>query len=240
MAAVPQVDVVISVLNGRPFLEQAVRSVLDQEGVRTRVFVVDGGSTDGTVDLVRSWNDSRVYLQTDDGRRLGTGEARNVGARLGDAEWLSFIDADDLWPLGRTKKLLAGIEDADSQMAVGHMLTFNHGSDVTPDREYEVGDTPLATVVGGVMFTRRLFERIGDLDEDLRVGEFVDWMARARSAGVAEVPVPTVALLRRNHDANISRSRQSDYSDYLRLLVRHRERTKAASSGHEDGGQPTG
>lgn len=226
------VDVVISVLNGVSHIQQAADSALDQVGIDTRLFIVDGGSTDGTPEFVRSWNDPRVTLVAERGH-LGPGEARNIGAELGSARWLTFLDSDDLWPRARTWQMLAAIDDPAQDIAVGHMLTFPDGAQIDLTGAYDVADTPLAAVIGGTMFSRDLYGRVGGFDINLSIGEFVDWMARARSAGLREVPVPIVALLRRSHASNASRVRRKDVGDYLTVAVRHRSRQRQQQEAGE-------
>ena len=66
---------------------------------------------------------------------------------------------------------------------------------------------------------------VGPLNGDLRVGEYVDWLSRARDFGVKEVPVPIVSLFRRRHEKNTSRIRRKDYStDVFKIIHEHRSR----------------
>ena len=214
-------DVVIPVYNGRRHIAAAIRSALDQDGFDARVFVVDGNSTDGTPDEVRSMDDDRITLVSDVGR-IGIGEARNVGARLGSSPWLTFLDADDLWPRRRTVPLLAAIVDPTNDIAIGHMIIFNDGDEPSLNVDIEPGDSPIATIAGGILFSRALFYAVGEFPEDLGVGEFIEWMARARARGVVEKYVPVVALLRRYHETNTTRTRQHEFSDYLTVIARRR------------------
>ena len=232
------IDVVIPVLNGQDFISDAVRSVLTQDGVVTRVIVVDAGSTDATVETVQSMADPRVTLLHGDGP-LMSGAARNRGVTLATAPWLAFLDADDLWPRGRSAALVAAlVEDPDS-IAIGHMVTFADGTfpDLTnPPTHVGHEQVPLA---GGGLMRRETFDRVGLFDPDLRVGEFIDWVARSRSLGIREVTVPTVSLLRRNHGANTSRTRQQDYgAGYLQIALRHRARQRATGAADSVTSEP--
>lgn len=226
MSRLPGLDVVIPVLNGLPFLRAAVDSALEQTGMDVSVFVVDDGSTDGTVAAVRSWNLPQVTL-IDGLGHSGIGRVRNVGARLGQAPWLGFLDADDLWPRMRSARLVSAIADPAAEIAVGRMLPFRDGTGVDLEVDHPTAGTPPAHLAGGTLFSRELFTKVGGMDESLRVGEFVDWIARARSLGLREVDVDTVSLLRRIHPHNTSRTRQDEYRrDYLQLIKEHRRRSR--------------
>jgi hypothetical protein len=223
----PCVDVVIAVLNGMPYLYEAVASALAQEGVHTRVYVVDGGSDDGTIEAAQSWVSARVSLIADAGH-LGACEARNVGVQLGSSPWICFLDSDDVWPSGRTQELLAAITSPANQIATGNMLTFS--GDIKPEeiRTEQIGLGEPAVCIGSTLFSRDVYNIVGDFNDELVVGEFVEWMARARSMGVSEVRVPTIALLRRHHDANTSVQRRDSYStDMPRIAREHLARIRA-------------
>lgn len=221
--ALPQVDVVISAFNAAAHIQDAVASALAQRQVEVQVFVVDGGSTDNTATLVAANADPRVHL-INDGTYRNVCEARNLGVARGDGEWICYLDADDLWPQDRTAELLAAITDPAQQIAYGHMLTFPDGAAVNTQTVYPPGDSPLGPAVGTAVFSRTIYQRVGELDESLRMGEFVDWMARARNLGFDEVPVPIVALLRRAHANNTTRDLPSGAQDYLRVVAAHMAR----------------
>lgn len=232
--AVPKVDVIISVLNGLPYLRDAVTSALAQTGVRTHVFVIDGGSTDGTVEAVRAWGFDDVTLIGGRGH-LGTCEARNLGAALGTAPWICFLDADDMWPPTRTIGLIQAIRSPATQIATGRMLTFM-GDAVPEDIDQRAHPSAVPAVcIGSTVMSKELYERVGDFNTDLSVAEFVEWMARARSMGIEEIQVPEVALLRRDHGGNTSRRRQAAYrTDVPEIVKAHLARRRAASQSSTD------
>lgn len=223
----PRLDVVIPVLDGRRHIGAAVASVLAQVGVDARAIVVDAGSTDGTVAEVASWDDPRVTLISGRGR-LMTGAARNAGAAVAEAPWLAFLDADDLWPVASSRELLAAISDPARQLAVGHMVTFPGDAEIDLSAPWPVTGHPPALVAGGTLLSRTVFDTVGPFDPELRVGEFIEWLSRARMAGIDEVPVPVVSLLRRSHEHNTSRTRKDDYAvDVLTIVRRQRARQRA-------------
>jgi len=218
-----QVDVVISAYNAAAHIQDAVNSALAQRGVKVNVFVVDGGSDDNTPQLVAALGAPQVHLIAE-GAYLTTCQARNLGVSLGTAPWICYLDADDLWPQARTAVLLDAISDPAKQIAYGHMLTFPDGAEVDTTTVYPPGDSPLGPAVGTAVFSRAIYERVGELDESLRMGEFVDWMARARALGFVNVPVSIVTLLRRAHANNTTRDLPAGAQDYLRIVAAHMAR----------------
>jgi len=218
MTTLPRLDVVIPVLNGEATLKDAVDSVLQQSGVRTRAIVVDAGSTDATVSLIQQMQCERVQLvQTQ--QPLLAGAARNLGLEHCQAPWLSFLDADDLWPKNRSEWLLAAITNPSQQMAVGETRQFSTNTAGHPTSQ---GHAPCS---GNLLIARDTFEKVGRFNPDLAVGEMVDWVARARTAEIEELQVAVVALQRRCHAHNTSRQRRQAYATSVLEIVRqHRQR----------------
>lgn len=222
-------SVIIPVLNGEKTIVEAVNSVLAQRGVNVEVIAVDAGSTDQTATIVKSIDDPRVRFFSGNGLLLA-GAARNIGVVAAQYSWLSFLDADDLWPYCRTEHLLEVISDAACEIAVGHSLTFS--DDALPDLSLHapLDNSLRGPLSGSVLVSKQLFLKIGFFDADLRVGEFIDWFARARSAGVREVPSANVALFRGKHSANTSQERRGDYaSSVLKVALAHRARLRSSA-----------
>jgi glycosyltransferase involved in cell wall biosynthesis len=88
-------DVVMSLYNTAPFVEQTVAAVVAQSFSDWRLIVVDDGSTDGGAEIVRRFDDPRITLIRQENQ--GVGPARNAGIRAGSAEWIALLDGDDVW-----------------------------------------------------------------------------------------------------------------------------------------------
>lgn len=88
------ISVIIPTFNRAALLKSTLDSVLSQGFTDLEVIVVDDGSTDNTIDYLRSC-DGRVKVLQQSNR--GPGEARNLGARHANSRYLAFLDSDDLW-----------------------------------------------------------------------------------------------------------------------------------------------
>ena len=89
-------DVVIPVFNGSETIQAAIASVLIQQGPWLhKVIVIDDGSTDDTAELVQRLGNPSIEVVITPNQ--GVAAARNVGVSRAAAEWVAFLDADDLW-----------------------------------------------------------------------------------------------------------------------------------------------
>ena len=103
------VAVVIPTYNRCALLVEAVRSVLDQSYRDISCLVVDNGSTDGTAEALAELGDTRLKLLRSD-RPLGGPAARNLGIAAAEgAEWVAFLDSDDIWAPTKLERQLAAL-----------------------------------------------------------------------------------------------------------------------------------
>jgi glycosyltransferase involved in cell wall biosynthesis len=88
----PLVSVIIPCYNAARWVAQSIQSALDQTYAPIEIIVVDDGSTDASLDVIKSFGD-KVVLVT--GPNRGANHARNRGMALAQGEYLQFLDADD-------------------------------------------------------------------------------------------------------------------------------------------------
>ena len=119
-----KVSVIVPVLNGESFLPAALESVLVQTRqlpeLELELIVVDNGSEDGTVAMVKEAFGGRVQLVEEP--RRGIAQARNAGLALATAPLIALLDADDIW---RPDKLALQCRWLDAHPE--HALLFCHG-----------------------------------------------------------------------------------------------------------------
>jgi glycosyltransferase involved in cell wall biosynthesis len=102
------VSVVVPLYNGRPYVEQALRSVVDQTVQPREVIVVDDGSTDGSPELVETL-DAPVPVKVVRQANRGQSAARNLGVGLASGELIAFVDQDDEWRRNHLEALMRAI-----------------------------------------------------------------------------------------------------------------------------------
>ena len=89
-----KVSVVIPTYNSAQYIGNAIESVRSQSYRNYEIIVVNDGSSDGTDRAIEPFIDSILYVKQDN---QGASAARNRGIQESNCEWISFLDADDLW-----------------------------------------------------------------------------------------------------------------------------------------------
>jgi glycosyltransferase involved in cell wall biosynthesis len=112
----PRISVLLPVYNGGPYLDVAVRSVLAQTFADFELLAIDDGSTDGSLEMLRSYEDHRVRV-IENGRNLGIVETLNRGLSLAGGEFVARMDSDDISLPGRFERQ-AGFLDAHPGVGV--------------------------------------------------------------------------------------------------------------------------
>jgi glycosyltransferase involved in cell wall biosynthesis len=122
----PLVSVVIPVYNGAKYLGAAIESVLAQSYQPIEIIIIDDGSTDDSLEVIRTFG-SRVYVISQP--NAGVGRARNVGIGRARGEFVAFLDQDDWWMPEKVQKQVRLLTD-NPQAGLAH-TGVKHYDDVT-------------------------------------------------------------------------------------------------------------
>lgn len=106
-----KVSILIPCYNAQRWIAQAIQSALDQTWADKEIIVVDDGSTDGSLDVIRSFGEA---IRCETGPNRGGNVARNRLLELATGEWLQYLDADDYLQPQKIEQQLAELADADA------------------------------------------------------------------------------------------------------------------------------
>ncbi len=170
MTMTPTISVLIPAYNAAAYVGRAIESALAQTYPPLEILVIDDGSTDPTAEVVARYPAPVRLLRQPNG---GPAAARNHGAREAKGEWLSLLDADDLWLPQKLETQLPYTAEA----GVGVI----HAPDTMDRRRVPVRATfdslwECNTVSNSSALIRRAaFEQVGGLDEDRALIGVEDW-----------------------------------------------------------------
>lgn len=220
----PLVSIVTPTLNAAAYLKQAIDSVLAQEEARIEYLVVDGGSTDATLEILRSYEGRLSVVPEPD---AGPAEAINRGFRLAHGEIFAWLSADDLYLPGA---VATAVEELSAHPAAGVLYGEAEWIDEGGRR---LGNYPTAPfdarrlaaecfIAQPAAFLRRqAFEAVGGLDVRWRhTFDYDLWIRLSRRFPFAFVPKLLAAS--RMHRRSITLgARRRVLEENIRLLVHH-------------------
>lgn len=105
----PKVSVIITTYNRADYLGFAIDSVLSQTFEDFELIIIDDGSTDGTKELVNSYQDERIIYHYQENR--GQNPARNKGMAISNGEYIAHLDSDDMWIPSKLEKQVYILEN---------------------------------------------------------------------------------------------------------------------------------
>lgn len=103
----PLVSIITPSFNAQKYIAQTIQSVQNQTYKYWELIIVDDGSTDDTVSIINNFilNDHRIFLKKIS-KNSGAGVARNIGLQIATGNFITFLDADDLWKPEKLEKQL--------------------------------------------------------------------------------------------------------------------------------------
>lgn len=200
MHSLPSITVVIPAHNAAAFFEPAMRSIRAQEYANLEVSIVDDGSDDNLAELVPLEHGLRIHYVRQENK--GPAAARNVAIRKSEADFIAFLDMDDLWTPGHLHRLSAVLQaNPDAGIAQGEMRNFLCDPEGVP---HWCSEQCLFINLGTCLYRRQVFETCGLIAEDMRFAEDYDLMLRCYEQRVPKVAIGELSLLYRRHANNVT------------------------------------
>ena len=173
------VTVIIPTYNRCSLIQQAIASVVAQTYPNWELIIVDDGSTDDTVKMVRSIKDDRISIL--EFPHCGNiAMLRNIGVQAGCGEWISFLDSDDVWVPQKLEIQLAALQKNKKQWCYGGFELMNETGTAIPIKSGSYHPfsgwiirkliTYEASVnISSLILKRSLFDKVGGFNADARL-----------------------------------------------------------------------
>ncbi|SDC21906.1 glycosyltransferase family 2 protein [Niabella drilacis] len=220
----PLIDVIIAVYNGQKFIGEAIASVQAQTCKALRILVADDGSEDQTATIVESLMaaDQRIELLKYPHR--GVSATLNAAIAQGSAPFIAFLDADDLWNNEKLEKQMEALLEDTADICFCMIREFEtlagKGAAIQQARPEPLKGYSKTAFLG----KRVLFETYGGFDEQVSIGDFVEWFSRVIRAGGKEILLSEVLAYRRIHDHNTTLG--VDKTAFLGLIKAHLDKKR--------------
>jgi glycosyltransferase involved in cell wall biosynthesis len=223
----PTITIITPSFNQAQFIERTITSVLEQGYEKLEYFVVDGGSTDGSVEIIRRYEDDLAWWVSEPD--YGQTDAINKGLRRATGDIVAFINSDDHYVPGAFEKAVALFERTGARWIVGACrYVFEDGRlmDVwkpelpTTPRHRWILD-PVGWPQASTFWRRDIFEDFGMFRQDMHYIFDTEFGLRLALAGVMPGISDDELAVRLWHEAAKSWDRRHAQREELALLRLH-------------------
>lgn len=222
-----KVSVVIPVYNVEKYLRQCLNSVVNQTLTDIEIICINDGSTDGSLEILREYEqkDSRIRLINKENE--GISAARNQGIELAQGEYISFIDSDDWIEENYLEALYTAAKKYNSDIACSSIIRVTgkrrrkklvyktEEFTVDKDKKNELTNAPISSYVWNKIYKRKPLLASGVKFPVGRVYEDVIWCIKAiyYLNGVVTVP-DAIYYYRKNPTSIMSTKSEKNAKDY--------------------------
>ncbi|MEW6673640.1 MAG: glycosyltransferase [Thermodesulfobacteriota bacterium] len=211
-AAQSLVSIVIPTYNRGWMLKEAVDSVINQDYSDFEVIVVDDGSTDDTLEILRSYGDRLTLIRQ---QNRGVSAARNAGIAAATGIYIAFLDSDDLWlPQKLSRQIQFFTLHPDALICQTEEIWMRNGRRVNPRLRHKklsgmIFEPSLHLCLvspSAVMIRQSLFKEVGLFDESLPACEDYDlWLRVSCRYPVYLIDTPLI-VKRGGHPDQLSKA----------------------------------
>lgn len=220
----PKLSVVMSVYNGERYLAEALDSILNQTFKDFELIVIDDGSTDKTPKVLKSYNDHRLRITTQ--QNMGLVKSLNRGCSLAQAKLIARHDADDKSLPDRFAKQVKYLENNRQVIIVGSSMSVMDGkSKILHDHRVLLNDPELRQELlvrspfahGSVIFRKSAFVKEGPYNQGYWPAEdYALWLRLARLGKLANLD--ECLYVYREHGKSISTSNAKFQSEQVKAV----------------------
>jgi glycosyltransferase involved in cell wall biosynthesis len=190
-----KISIITASLNRKEFIAGAIESVLAQNYQDFEHWVIDGGSSDGTLAFLKQYSHLKVLSEPD----RGVYDAWNKGIDRAEGDFVSILNSDDVYAPGAFKSCAKIVSDSPSVLVVSGgcqiYQTGSLGNEVEMHRYQDPRRYRLSLrnatvglpIINSRFFRRSLFDRLGRFDLAYSVASDREFLIRASLAGIADV-----------------------------------------------------
>lgn len=221
----PQITIAVPSYNQGRFLDAALESIFSQN-VPVEVFVLDGGSQDDSVEVIRKWEHRLAWWRSEPDK--GQAAAVNEGVRMGTAPYVCWLNSDDLFLQNGLLTLLECLKLPEEYPAV-YGKAWNITEEGRRKGPYRTGGFNVRHLANrcfvsqpATLICRDAWETVGGLDETLHMAFDYDlWWKLYKKFGPLTYVDEFVAANRRHDATKTTRKRKEHYLEAMQIVRKY-------------------
>ncbi|MDN5288726.1 MAG: glycosyltransferase [Mucilaginibacter sp.] len=180
-ADTPKVTIITVVYNARATIEDTILSVLRQTYANLEYIIIDGGSTDGTLEIIGRYQEKITHFISEPDKGIADGFNKGIAMATGD--WIGMINADDWYALNAVE-LIIGKGAADDDVRCGNiMLIGNNGFERIKKSKVSWLNFGMYIMHPTCFIKKEVYQRVGKYDIRLKIAMDFDMFLRIKSKG---------------------------------------------------------
>lgn len=174
----PLVTIITAVFNSRDYLEDTIKSVLRQSYENIEYIIIDGGSTDGSLDIIKQYDAEIDYWVSE--KDQGIADAWNKGLKLSTGSIIGLLNADDIYDVENVQNIINTKFKSELFIAYGRCIFLNKRTIVGENKGQL--NTEIINGFGFVHTTcfksRSVYEKIGLFNSSIRIAIDTEFLMR--------------------------------------------------------------
>jgi glycosyltransferase involved in cell wall biosynthesis len=222
----PKISIITPSYNSVVYIDQAIESVLEQDYTEFEHIIVDGGSTDGTTEVLQRYPHLNVISESDS----GIYDAVNKGLQEATGELIGWLNSDDVYADRAFNKVVAEyFEHPDSDLIAGNCEIFRCKGDTEetierlefthpPSSEDHTSDHS-GTRLNSCFLTQDLVKKTGNFNSSLRIAGDTDYLIRIMARQPTISKISDLVYRYRSHQESLTFSDSDEFDETAEIWM---------------------
>lgn len=232
MQKLPKISIITPSYNQGQFIEETILSVLGQQYENLEYILIDGGSNDNTIDIIKNYENQISYWISE--KDSGQSEAINKGFAKASGDIVMWLNSDDVLMPGILNKISSYFHNDFPCLWFGNCIMFSEEKGVSSSgsnlvfasKTYQLEDTDYI-IQPSSLWNRKALEIVGGVNEELYYTMDWEWYLRAKNSGVAFLAIEHCISMYRIHAAHKSSNGSTKRQDEIAIIYQRFNSLKA-------------